>query len=278
MLYSGKAPFIVILFCALVTSAVHAQHSRKIPAIPQMNLQTVPTVTDTQWCAQTRWGRYSVLRPAVLAPGKLYRLVFMLHGNGHGTEVMIQWAKGLRLQDVIFVCPEAPYVKLNETMAAKEPKYSAMADALGVPDSLMEETIRMSAQWYYDVLRHAQTTLPVFPNEKAILVGFSQGGFYSHVLATRYPDAFESVVSVCASMYAPGKVLERYPALCTYDIDFLVVHSTEDKTVPLQTAELIKNGLEQSKLKYTYWTTPGGHTITSEATNYIKQWISEHWK
>lgn len=228
-----------------------------------------------QWrfVAQRRIGRYRVMLPAGMQPGRRYPLVILFHGNGNSPSVMLNWARELKLDSTMFVCPEAPYVKLSETMSSGAPRYTAMADAMGMGDTVSPEAVSLSADWYYDVIRDAQRTLPVDTVQKPTLIGFSQGGFYSHVVMTRHPDAFSSVVSICASMYPEGKVFERYAGLRSFDLGIMVAHGRQDTVVPFQTGESIKNALEAAGMQPLFVPFEGGHWPSPVATERIRQWL-----
>lgn len=222
---------------------------------------------------QERFGRYRVQIPNGAAKGKLYPLVVFLHGNGNTPDLMMRWAKDLKLDSSVIICPEAPYVKIPETIQTSTERYTAMADAIGISDTLVPEAITFSADWYFNVVMDAQRSLPVDNSVKPILIGFSQGGFYAQVLLTRHPDAFRKVVTVSASMYASGNVLERLPALTSYNIDILLAHARLDPVVPFQTGELIHAAFDNAGVKHTFVPFDGGHWPTPEVTETIGKWL-----
>lgn len=226
---------------------------------------------------QVRWGRSRVLYPPDFNASESNRLVVLLHGNGHTPEIMLSWARGLKLQNVIFVCPEAPYLKVRESFSAQREKFSAAGEALGMPDSNFASIIDLSAEWYESVCLDARRQLPV-SDGKAIIIGFSQGGFFANVLAIRYPATFTALVSLSASMYPAGKVVEQYVRLKEGGIDVFLAHGTKDEVVPLQTAELMKAAMERAGVNVSYVPFDGGHWPTPELTEKIAAFIREHLK
>ncbi|CAN5509460.1 hypothetical protein BH10BAC6_BH10BAC6_10750 [soil metagenome] len=226
---------------------------------------------------QVRWGRSRVLYPPDFKASEPNRLVVLLHGNGHTPEIMLSWARGLKLKNVIFVCPEAPYLKIKESFSAQREKFSAAGEALGMPDSSFASIVDLSAEWYESVCIDARRQLPV-TDGKTIIVGFSQGGFFANVLATRFPDTFAALVSLSASMYPAGKVVERYDQLKASGIDVFLAHGTKDEVVPFQTAELMKAAMERAGVNVTYEPFDGGHWPTPELTEKIATFIREHLK
>ena len=226
----------------------------------------------TLYSRQTRIGTSVVTFPEGYSPEKQYRLVVLLHGNGHSSGVMTSWAKRLGLRDVIFVAPQAPYVKLYETMASLRERHSAAGEGLNAPDSLLDEIVTSSAEWYHTAMMDAWRTLPV-QRRKPVIIGFSQGGFYAHVLATRYPGDIEAICSISASMYAHGDVTANYHQLRTYGLRVLLTHGTRDDVVPLQTAELIRAALQQAGVEHSYVTFDGGHWPTPDVERRIVEWL-----
>lgn len=225
--------------------------------------------------SQTRFGRYRILYPPKYDDKKKYHLILLLHGNGQEPTIILRWAKSLNIDNAIFVCPEAPYIKFRETASAFALKLSAAGEDLNYPDSLKDDIITSSAEWYFSVLEDARTTLPV-KNSLPLVMGFSQGGFYASVIATRHPQNFAGVVMMSASMYPDGKVIERLPNLYKFGVEVFLTHGTEDQTVPYQTAELFRNALENDKVNHIFFPFKGGHWPSEEATRRIAEWVLRH--
>jgi len=230
-----------------------------------------------KFAPQKRFGRYRVLYPANFDDEKKYNLVLLLHGNSQDPNIILRWAKQLNLPNVIFVCPEAPYIKFKESAMTFALRLSAMGEDLGYPDTLKDDIIFSSADWYHSVIQEAEEILPL-KKELPIIMGFSQGGFYANVVATRHPESVKSVITICASMYPEAKVLERYGLLRKYGIDVLLLHSNDDPIVPYQTAMLYKNALELEKIEHTVFSFKGGHWPTTEASQKIADWITKHFQ
>lgn len=234
--------------------------------------QRIDSTQSVLYTRQARIGRSLVTYPPGYTPTKKYRLGILLHGNGNTEGMMSQWARQLGIKDIIWVAPQAPYVKLRESMASMREKYSAAGEGLQAPDTLMDDIVDASATWYHEVLRDARTRLPI-SLEKPIVIGFSQGGFYAHVLATRFPADVGRIVSISASMYAAGKVTSNYGAMRKYGVTALVLHGTKDDVVPLQTAELIHSMMENAGVTHNYKTFDGAHWPTAEADAMIREFL-----
>lgn len=230
-----------------------------------------------RFAKQERWGRYRILFPKTYDSKLRYHLVLLLHGNSQEPQVILKWAKELQLEQCIIVCPEAPYVKLLETITQGKMRLSAAGEELGMPDSMKYAIVDESSDWYMSVLSDAQRTLPVY-KELPIVVGFSQGGFYTNCLITRYPNRFRSAVMMCASYFDFGGIAERLPNVKRYGIDVLHVHGRQDPIVPFQTAELIHALFERNGVTNTFIPYDGTHWMTPDITRKVSEWIVSHFE
>lgn len=251
-----------------------------------------PLELRTKYVPQVRFGRYHVLAPKTFVADTTYRVVLLLHGNGHGPEVMLDWARQLNLPNAIFIAPEAPYLKWKESKESFTDKYMGILIDSTVPDSMQAEVINTSAQWYHDVLHDVLATYrgmtlkrsefevpsgsrasnrSALRLSKPFVIGFSQGGFFAQVLATRHPDELAGVVSLSGSMYAAGGVFERYPALRGMPV--LLCHGRQDPTVPFKVATECTDALSQAKVEYTFIPFDGGHWPTADVTVQVRKWL-----
>jgi len=228
-----------------------------------------------RYARQERIGRYRVLYPPGYDSLQRYYLVLLLHGNGNEPVMMLRWAKALGLRRAIIVCPEAPYVKVAETIAQGRLRLSAAGEDLVAPDSMNPQIVDLSAQWYLSVLDDAERSLPVIASSLPIVVGFSQGGFYAQVLATRYPHRIRAAVLLASSYYRWGGIAERLDSLRRYGIELLHVHGRNDPIVPIQTAWLIADLYKRAAINYTLIEFDGEHWIPDDLAQRIGQWIDE---
>ncbi len=228
------------------------------------------------YCKQERMARYRVLYPSDYDSTKRYPLILLLHGNGQTPAVMLRWMKELKLSSVIVVCPEAPYAKFPESIAHGQSQLSASPTDLQVPDTLRQETVELSARWYADVLTHAQRTLPL-TKDLPLIIGFSQGGFYSLVFATRFPERIRSVIALSPSYFEEAHLRERAASLRQHGIDVLHCHGKQDPIVPFQTAELIHDMLSQAGVTTSYVPFDGIHWMTPDINQKVQTWIHAHF-
>ncbi|MBV6464330.1 MAG: hypothetical protein OKBPIBMD_01785 [Chlorobi bacterium] len=243
---------------------------KSITNTPDQRIQTVQTL-------QVRLGLYKVLLPRQLKPGVTYPSVLVLHGNGNTEDLMIEWIKSFNMDSVIFVFPQAPYPKMADIKATQRDAYSATDAAPFMSDSLRNEVVSTSAIWYRDAYLDASIRYPISA-VKPIIVGFSQGGFYAYAVATRFPETFQGIVSVSASMYAYGEVQQYIPVLKTHGIEVLVLHGTKDAVVRPQTGELLSALLTRNGVTNTFRFFDGGHWPTPDASAMVREWLASRLK
>ncbi|MCS7302069.1 MAG: alpha/beta hydrolase-fold protein [Candidatus Kapabacteria bacterium] len=231
-----------------------------------------------RYARQERIGRYRVLFPPGYDSTQRYHLVLLLHGNGNEPIMMLRWARALGLERAIIVCPEAPYVKVAETIAQGRMRLSAAGEDLTAPDSLNPIIVELSARWYLTVVDDAERTLPIIRASLPIVVGFSQGGFYAQVLISRYPERFRAAVLLATSYYWWGGIAERLDLIRRYGIEILHVHGKADTIVPIQTAWLLREMYHKAGINYTLEEFEGEHWIPDDLARRIGRWIEEHFR
>ena len=236
-----------------------------------VNKKYDPRVVDER-TLQVRMGHYKVLLPKRYSHQNTYPAILILHGNGNNPDIMLNWAKTLELDSVIFIAPEAPYIRLVESFAMHWERYSASGDGLGIPDSLMPSVVDASGAWYHDAFLDAATKYPIDTGRHTVL-GFSQGGFYSYVVGTRYTASFKNLISICASMYDYGRVEENIQNLHANGVHVLTTHGTKDKTVPFSTGEKIYGWLTAQGVHSQFKPFDGGHWPSKEITKEIHDWF-----
>lgn len=207
---------------------------------------------------------------------KRYHPVLILHGNGQTPEVMLRWAKGLQIPDVAFICPEAPYTKVRETIADNSLRLSAAPDDIAAPGYLRLPVMEASADWYFSAFQDAKQTLPLV-DEKPIVIGFSQGGFYGSILAMRHSEMVRSLVLLSASYYQELRPEPFCDKLRSHGIDVLHAHGRRDPIVAFSTAERIESMLESGGVQHEFVPFDGEHWMSAEIDGAVRRWIQDHF-
>jgi len=256
---------IVILFLAfLMVSTLNSQNRKVKDEFPY------------EFALQKRIGKYRVLYPPKYNPKLKYHLVMLLHGNSQEPIVFLRWAKQLNISDAIFICPEGTYTQVAETLKRGVHRFSAAGEDLQAPDSLKSIIVYYSAEWYNNVLMDARKKLNVHRFNPCVVIGFSQGGFYASVLASRYPENYSSVVSICGSLYQEGRLEENISNFKRFGIEVLLLHGNQDNVVPIQTSQLYKSILDKYGVTNQIYSFEGGHWPSNEATQKISEWVVTH--
>jgi predicted esterase len=224
---------------------------------------------------QKRLARYRILFPKNYDSLKIYRAVLLLHGNGLEPLFMLKWAEKFDLKDHIIIAPEAPYVKLKESMQSGAMKLSGRGEDQSFPDSMNDDVIMQTAEWYLSALNHAKKTLPI-SNAPHIVMGFSQGGFFASIVLSRYPNIFSSAITLCGSMFPEGKIEQNVSAMRSLNRDILIVHGRQDTIVPFSVAEEFSKLLTSAHINHTVMPFEGGHWPPDDLLDDIKDWIESH--
>lgn len=244
--------------------------------IQKIKEQSKASTFPLKFTEQKRIGRYRVLYPTEYDSTLQYNLCLVLHGNSQNPEFILQWVQSLHIKNTIFISPEAPYLKFKESIYAGESRFSAAGEDQSFPDTLKDDIVNMSTEWYHDVLLDAKKTLPI-NNYKPAIMGFSQGGFYASVLASRYAKDISTAIVLCGSMYKEGKIVKSIEDLKKNNVDLLLIHGTKDMVVPFQTAELFRNVLIEKQVQHTFVPFDGGHWPSIEMHTIIQKWFDDHF-
>ena len=224
---------------------------------------------------QKRLARYRILFPKSYDSTKKYRAMLLLHGNGLDPVFMLKWATTLHLDSFIVIAPEAPYIKFKESLQSGDMKLSGRGEDQSFPDSLNTAIISQTCDWYHSALQHAKSELP-FNTKEAIVMGFSQGGFFASVLLSTYPESFSTAITLCGSMYKEGNIESRLPTVKSLGKDILIVHGRQDSIVPFTIAEKYVQQLSQAHVQHAFISFEGGHWPADEVLDDILQWIESH--
>lgn len=224
---------------------------------------------------QKRLARYRILYPPKYDSTKMYRAVLLLHGNGLDPLFMLKWAERLEMTNHIFIAPEAPYVKFKESMQSGAMRLSGRGEDQSFPDSLSDDVINNTAEWYHSAMNHAKQTLPI-SQDPQIVMGFSQGGFFASVVMSRYPESYATGITLCGSMFPEGKIEQYLPKVKSLNRDMLLVHGLQDKTVPFSVAEDFAKQLSKAEINHTFIPFDGGHWPPDDLIDEIKAWIESH--
>ncbi len=275
----------VLAVLSAMPSTAQKQPSRNgggrtaVASAPGPGVASFPAL-DTQglwrFAEQRRIGRYKVRLPVAYATSNArYRLVLLLHGNGNSPQMLLDWFGGLGLDSVIVVAPEAPYTKIPETVSSGRGLYAGVADASWASDSVRAESITLTAEWYEHILDDAVAGLRVDTSGAPLVIGFSQGGYFAHVLNVRSMRRLGGVASICASVYPQYDVISRYSTNTKQAPmpPLFVAHGMNDAIVPFAVGQSYRRTLETIGAPVVFLPFDGGHWPTSAVDAALRNWI-----
>ncbi|HBB26377.1 MAG TPA: hypothetical protein DCZ59_08945 [Bacteroidetes bacterium] len=250
--------------------------SAGVVSAPASVATSSPLDTTGRWhfVEQRRIGRYKVRLPRSYATTSAsYRLLVLLHGNGNNPQMLLDWFGGLGIDSLIVVAPEAPYTKIPETVTTGRGAYAGVADANWAPDSVRAESIVLTADWYAMVIKDAMAQLRVDTARPPLVVGFSQGGYFAHVLMSRSQRPLAGVATICASNYPQYDVLQRYRDMVIPRPPVFLAHGTSDAIVPPTYGAAYRSALETAGFTLVFLPFDGGHWPTPAVDAALRNWI-----
>lgn len=213
---------------------------------------------------------YRVRRSTVHSP-----LVVMLHGLGGDENVM--WTFGRSLPDRFTVIsprapikiePGTPYVEYVESgyswlrpAPPLDPDRSTFAYSLELLRKFIEAAIGV-----YEVDRH-----------NVIVMGFSQGAAMSYALSLIEPQLIAGVIALAGFMPELER-LERNAMQSkgtrTPRHGYLIIHGTDDQTVPILYAHQARDFLRSRGAAVEYHAYPIGHKVSPQGMKDITHWLN----
>ncbi|MEI8094457.1 MAG: alpha/beta fold hydrolase [Spirochaetales bacterium] len=127
-----------------------------------------------------------------------------------------------------------------------------------------------------EFLETARKTLPIEASQ-VYLVGFSQGAILAtSVLLTR-PDLVAGVVA-WSGRTLPEVVPTAPGPAALADKPILVVHGTEDRTLPIHHGRATREALAKLPVELTYQEFAMGHEVTDESLEFTRDWMNSRVK
>ncbi|HLO15784.1 MAG TPA: alpha/beta fold hydrolase [Anaerolineales bacterium] len=192
------------------------------------------------------------------------RLLLLIHGFTGDENSMWVFARDLSPKYRI-VAPRAPYVAAEGGYSWRPPQF----------DNLNEVS--------FDLLRSSAEALIRLVDEHSAsagldaslfdVMGFSQGGAMSNVLAFLYPQRIRKV-GILAGFVPSGleRLVSQHPL---EGKPFFVVHGTKDQMVPIDRARASMEILERAGAKVTYCEDEVGHKVSVTCLRSLKQFFAD---
>ncbi len=99
-------------------------------------------------------------------------------------------------------------------------------------------------------------------NDKANLLGFSQGSILSYLLLFLFPEHFKKTVAFSGYIHEPA--MPEIPQGDTSDLKIFASHGVADEIIPVSLARQIPSVLSRHQIKHVYKEYDSGHYLIPE--------------
>ncbi len=191
-------------------------------------------------------------------------IVVLLHGWGGNTQDLAEVTRYLRLPQVQFYLPSAPfphpYNPAGSMWYGFPESYAFLPDDPFRPGDDGAISQRLLQDWLQALPK--QTGIPL---DRTLLGGFSQGGAMTLTVGLSLPLAGLMVMS---GFLHAAPVLAQPPTA-----PILMVHGRQDAIVPLATAHATQTMLQDLNAALEYHELDMGHEINPDALQLMRQFI-----
>jgi phospholipase/carboxylesterase len=188
--------------------------------------------------------------------------IVMLHGWGANAQDVAFLCSLLKLDDVQFILPDAPF---QHPYSYEGRMWYDLSDASFSTDLSQRSDLLSSRQQLTDWLNSLEQTTGI-PLSRTILGGFSQGGAMTLDVGLSLPLAGLMILS--GYQHAPLNPGAKIPPI-------LMVHGRQDAVVPLIAAHRAKASLEGLGLSIDYQEFEMGHEISPLVLNKIYEFAQK---
>ena len=203
--------------------------------------------------------------------------VIWLHGlgaSGHDFEPIVEQLDLPASLRVRFVFPHAPTrpITLNDGMPLKA-WYDIYGLDMNSPQD--EKGLEQSASDVRALIE--QLVQSGIASQRIILAGFSQGG--AQCLYTGLSCDYRLAGILAISCWLP--LHEKFPVYARRadrSLPILLLHGMYDVTIPITSAELSRETLEQQGFTVTWQSYPCAHTVSPEEVRDIRTWLLKCWQ
>lgn len=203
--------------------------------------------------------------------------VIWLHGlgaSGHDFEPIVEQLDLPASLRVRFVFPHAPTrpITLNGGMPLKA-WYDIYGLDMNSPQD--EKGLEQSASDVRTLIE--QLVQSGIASQRIILAGFSQGG--AQCLYTGLSCDYRLAGILAISCWLP--LHEKFPVYAhraDRSLPILLLHGMYDVTIPITSAELSRETLEQQGFTVTWQSYPCAHTVSPEEVRDIRTWLLKCWQ
>jgi phospholipase/carboxylesterase len=191
-----------------------------------------------------------------------------LHGWGANAHDLLGLAPMIHDGNALVICPQGP---VRVPLGGGAYGYGWFPLVPGQPTD--PETFKASAERLRTFLDRAMERYPI-DLERLALGGFSQGGVMGYALALQEPERFSGLAAL--SSWLPEPLAEHLPKAPGHEgFPILILHGTNDPTLPVERARESRELLRPYGVSITYREFEMGHEIRPDALRILLRWLDE---
>ena len=212
------------------------------------------------------WGETTGIRYVQVDPDQADRevpLLIAVHGRGADATDLAGLAGEIYPEGYRWVLPQGP----REVPLA--PGWVGWAWYELGPNQ--DETV-VSSRGLLSAFVDATLERLAIPRERAVMMGFSQGAVMALHVGLASEEPFAGVVAMSGHLPAADTLAPLLAA--RRDRRVLVVHGTQDETLPIERGRRIRDILEGAGLAPEYHEFPMGHQITAESLGVVREYLA----
>ena len=190
---------------------------------------------------------------------------FMLMIHGHTGDENSMWVFGRDLpSDYWIIAPRAPYITQPSGYSWRPSQFENM-------DQLSLDLLRSSAKELMDLVDEYSSAMKI-DSRVFDVMGFSQGGAMSSLLAFLYPERIRRAGILAG--FVPSELDELVSRRPLEGKPFFIAHGTKDEMVPVERARASIQILEQAGASVTYCEDEVGHKISVTCLRSLRQFFT----
>jgi phospholipase/carboxylesterase len=216
-------------------------------------------------CVKGFWGEAAGLRYVQLEPEQLATdlpLIVAIHGRGADATDLAGLAPDLDGDGYRWVLPQGPRPVPIGPGVLGWAWYELGGDQVS--------TATASRDLIAGFLDETLARLSV-GRDRTLIMGFSQGAVMALFVGLTSPEPYAAMVAMSGYLAASDELVEVLPE--RKERKLLIVHGTEDETLPIERGRQARVTLEGAGLKPEYHEFPMGHQITPESFAVVKEYI-----
>ena len=221
---------------------------------------TTPFVVEAHW---------RLVLPEGPAPASGWPLVVCLHGWGQSADSFARVCRPLQFEGAAFLFPQGPWSFEQRKLGKIRIGHAwYLYDATDEP---FRSTLGRAEEHLLGVLDQIGADHPI-DSARIALLGFSQGAYTGYFITLRNTDRFCAMVAVGGGRLKPEFVEERLVG--ARRIPYLLVHGTEDSSVPLERTELMRDELASRGFPVELQAFGAGHEMTADMLTAAAAWLA----